>query len=77
MPSFLRPLMVPLARAFGITPEEGAQTVLYLATSLEVEGVTGKYFYKCKERPSTEKSYDIALQQQLWAKSAEMTAIEH
>ena len=45
----VRPLVVALALAdrakrFTITPEEGAETVLYLATSPDVEGVTGKYF---------------------------------
>ncbi len=29
-----------------MTPEQGAQTALYLATSSQVEGVSGKYFIK-------------------------------
>jgi len=75
LPGFLKPLGTTLAKPFGITAEEGAQTSLYLASSPEVEGVTGKYFYKCKERPSANISYDVAVQQQLWEKSAELTGI--
>src|SRR5579883_3364601 len=75
LPGFLQPLGTILMRPFGITAEEGAQTILYLASSSEVEGITGKYFYRCKERPSARISYDVSLQQQLWQKSAEMTGL--
>ncbi len=37
-----------LLKPFFLTPEEGARTTVYLATSPEVEEVTGKYFYQCK-----------------------------
>jgi len=40
-----------LAKFFAISPAEGAQTIVYLASSPEVANVTGKYFYKC--RPTT------------------------
>jgi NAD(P)-dependent dehydrogenase (short-subunit alcohol dehydrogenase family) len=75
LPGFLRPLVAMLMRSFGITAEEGARTILYLASSSEVEGITGKYFYQCKERPSVDISYDGSIQQQLWKKSAEMTGL--
>ena len=46
---------------FGfLTPEQGAQTSIYLATSPKVEGVTGKYFVKCKPIASSPASYDEA-----------------
>ncbi len=50
----------------GISPEEGAQTIIYLATSPEVIGVTGKYFVKEKSVPSSKKSYDLTFSRQLW-----------
>ena len=59
----------------GISPEEGAKTSLYLATSPEVEGVTGKYFDKGKEKSSVPISYDTSLQQRLWEMSAEVTGL--
>ena len=37
-----------LAKFFAISPAEGAQTIIYLASSPEVADVTGKYFYKCR-----------------------------
>jgi NAD(P)-dependent dehydrogenase (short-subunit alcohol dehydrogenase family) len=53
----------------GISPEKGAQTILYLATSPEVEGVSGKYFLDCKPIPSSKPSYDVAERQRLWSVS--------
>jgi NAD(P)-dependent dehydrogenase (short-subunit alcohol dehydrogenase family) len=50
----------------GISPEKGAQTILYLATSPEVEGVSGKYFLNCKPIFSSRRSYDLAVRQRLW-----------
>ena len=70
----------PLARAavkfilsfFGTSPEEGAKTSIYLASSPDVEGVTGKYFVKNVPKRSTPISYDESLQQQLWEESAKL-----
>ncbi len=59
----------------GISPEEGAKTSLYLASSPEVEGVTGQYFGKCKPRRSTPISYDESLQRQLWEQSAKLVKL--
>ncbi|MGH2495464.1 MAG: SDR family oxidoreductase [Ktedonobacteraceae bacterium] len=59
----------------GVSPEEGAKTSLYLATSPQVKGVTGKYFDKGKEKPSVPISYDTSLQQRLWEVSAELTGL--
>ncbi|GHO55714.1 SDR family oxidoreductase [Ktedonobacter robiniae] len=56
----------------GITVEKGAQTTLYVATSLEVEGVSGKYFSQSKETPSSKLSYDLAIRQRLWQVSEEL-----
>lgn len=68
---FIRPLMN--LRALSV--EEGAETVIYLATSPEVEGITGKYFFRCKSIPSSAYSYDEAVAKQLWTLSEEMTGI--
>jgi len=60
---------------FGISPEEGAKTSVYLATSPEVEDVTGKYFAKSMPRQSAPISYDESLQQQLWDESAKLVKL--
>ncbi|MBE3558571.1 MAG: SDR family oxidoreductase [Ktedonobacteraceae bacterium] len=64
-----------IARRFGITPEEGAKTTLYLATSPEVEGVSGKYFDQCKARRSARTSYHEELQERLWEASTKLTRL--
>jgi NAD(P)-dependent dehydrogenase (short-subunit alcohol dehydrogenase family) len=50
----------------GLTPEEGAQTIIYLATSTEVSGVTGRYFVKEKSIPSAKITYDLDFCRRLW-----------
>lgn len=62
-----------LASRFLTGPEEGAKTQVYLASSPEVEGVTGKYFDKCKPKRSSPESYDEAVAARLWDLSERMT----
>ena len=59
----------------GVSPVEGAKTSLYLATAPEVEGVTGKYFEKCKPIESSPVSYDKDAARRLWLVSAELTGL--
>jgi len=68
-------LSMRLFRPAFIRPEKGAQTGIYLATSPEVEGVTGKYFVKQKAVLSCPASYDTATASRLWQVSAEMTGL--
>jgi NAD(P)-dependent dehydrogenase (short-subunit alcohol dehydrogenase family) len=56
----------------GISPEEGAKTSIYLASSPEIEGITGKYFVKSIPVRSAPISYDETLQRQLWEASAKL-----
>ncbi|HLX57963.1 MAG TPA: SDR family oxidoreductase [Ktedonobacteraceae bacterium] len=65
-------LLVKLIGSFGTSPEKGAKTSIYLASSPEVEGVTGKYFVKSISRRSAAISYDESLQRQLWEQSAKL-----
>lgn len=65
-------------KAFGVfakSPEKGAETSIYLASSPEVEGVTGKYFADSKEKRSSKVSYDQQLQRELWERTLEMLGI--
>jgi NAD(P)-dependent dehydrogenase (short-subunit alcohol dehydrogenase family) len=59
----------------AISPEEGAQTIIYLASSPEVKGVTGAYFVKQKAVRSSQASYDVAAAERLWQVSAELTRL--
>ena len=59
----------------GVSSEEAAQTSIYAASAPELEGVSGKYFSKMKEVPSSAASYDEAAAVRLWQISAELTAL--
>jgi NAD(P)-dependent dehydrogenase (short-subunit alcohol dehydrogenase family) len=65
-------LLVKVLGSFGASPQEGAKTSIYLASSPEVEGVTGQYFVKSIPRRSAAISYDESLQRQLWEQSAKL-----
>jgi hypothetical protein len=66
-------LIMRLFHPLFVSPEQGAQTGIYLATSPEVEGVTGKYFVKCKAVLSSPASYDTAVAHRLWEVSEKYT----
>jgi NAD(P)-dependent dehydrogenase (short-subunit alcohol dehydrogenase family) len=59
----------------GVTPEQGADTTVYLATSPEVATVTGKYFHKRKEEKTNPVSYDANANQRLWNESAKLVKL--
>lgn len=59
----------------AISVEDGAKTSVYLASSPEVKGVTGKYFDKCKEKKAAALALDKELGKQLWKKSEELCPI--
>jgi NAD(P)-dependent dehydrogenase (short-subunit alcohol dehydrogenase family) len=65
----------PLVYFFAISPEKGARTSVYLACSPDVEGVTGKYFVRCKPRRSSRASYDRDAAARLWQVSAAMSGV--
>ncbi len=59
-----------LAKMFAaISVPKGAKTSLYLAVSSEVEGVSGKYFHKCKTKESSRESYQTRNWEILWKTS--------
>ncbi len=63
--------IITILRPFFLTPEQGAQTSIYLASSPEVEGVTGKYFAKSKPKQANKNAYVEADWTRLWAYSEE------
>jgi NAD(P)-dependent dehydrogenase (short-subunit alcohol dehydrogenase family) len=66
-----------LARTFGAKPEKGAETIVYLASSQEVEGVTGKYFVNKRPVTSSRESNDEAAARRLWDVSERLTGISN
>jgi hypothetical protein len=69
-------VLFPLMRLMALSPEEGAETSIYLASSPDVTGVTGKYFVKKEPVPSSPASYDEAAARRVWEVGAQMTALE-
>src|SRR5918995_668077 len=57
------------------SPEKGAQTSIYLASSPEVEGLSGRYFVKKAEARSSEVSHDERIARRLWQGSAGITSL--
>jgi NAD(P)-dependent dehydrogenase (short-subunit alcohol dehydrogenase family) len=68
--------MIRVAQRFSLTPEAGAQTLIYLAASPEVEGVSGRYFVNQRAAQAAPAAHNIALAQRLWQVSAELTGME-
>lgn len=59
-------------RLFGVTPEQGARTITYLASSPGVVGVTGRYFYSEKEAEVSRAAADAEAALRLWEVSARL-----
>ena len=64
-----------IGKPFTLSPEQGARTSVYLASSPDVEGVTGKYFANSKETESNDASHDAEAQRRLWAESERMVGL--
>ncbi|MER3407866.1 MAG: short-chain dehydrogenase, partial [Nitrososphaera sp.] len=62
-----------VAGPFMLTPEKGADTGIYLASSPEVEGVTGGYFVKRKKVEPSAEAQDDSAAARLWQVSEELT----
>src|SRR5262245_18451758 len=65
-------MIMRLITPFMRTPEKGADTVIWLASSPEVEGITGRYFIDRKDRRSNQESYNVAIASRLWEVSEQM-----
>jgi NAD(P)-dependent dehydrogenase (short-subunit alcohol dehydrogenase family) len=64
-----------IARWVALSPEEGARTVVYLATAPEVATVSGRYFVQEQAVSSSPESYDEAAAKRLWQVSEELTGL--
>jgi len=68
-------LLTPLVRPLMRTPEQGADTSVWLTSSPEVEGVTGRYFTRRQDKQSSRRSYETELARRLWRVSEELTGL--
>jgi retinol dehydrogenase-14 len=73
--SWIKPIVALLAQIFMITPAQGADSIVYLAASPEVEGKTGLYFDDNRVREPAELAKDDALARRLWDESARLVKL--
>ena len=69
--------VLKIAKPIGaISPEEGAQTIIYLASSPEVSVVSGEYFYECKPATPTAEARNDNDAKRLWEISQQIAGLE-
>jgi len=68
--------LVWLAKFFAISPAEGAETLVYLASSPAVTETTGQYFYKCRATAPSLAAQDDRVAQSLWQRSAALAGMK-
>jgi NAD(P)-dependent dehydrogenase (short-subunit alcohol dehydrogenase family) len=61
--------------SLGISPEEGAKTIIHLASSPDVATISGEYFYKCKVAEPTAAAQDDGAAKRLWDVSAKIAGL--
>jgi len=65
-------VVVRFVKMFLKSPEKGAETPIYLATSPEVEGISGKYFVRNQVLAPSARAQDPAVARRLFEVSMEL-----
>lgn len=65
-----------IAKLFAISPEKGAETMIYLASSPDVAETTGEYFYKCRPIKPSPAALDNRTAALLWERSAALAGFK-
>ena len=64
-----------IAKRFALSPEKGAETIVYLASSPEVASVSGGYFYQSRPATPSTAARDDATAKRLWDESARIAKL--
>ncbi|MGA2457698.1 MAG: SDR family NAD(P)-dependent oxidoreductase, partial [Terriglobales bacterium] len=64
--------VIGIAKRFALSPQQGAETLTYLASSPEVASVTGVYFHKCRPTAPSPEAQDDAAARRLWEESTRL-----
>src|SRR6202011_668193 len=64
-----------LAKLLAISPEKGAETIVYLASSPKIAATTGRYFYKCRPIAPSREAQDDRTALSLWERSAALAGL--
>jgi NAD(P)-dependent dehydrogenase (short-subunit alcohol dehydrogenase family) len=63
-------------KRFALTPEKGAETLIYLASSPEPAQISGAYFYKCRQTATSSQAQDDEAARRLWQESAQLAGLD-
>jgi NAD(P)-dependent dehydrogenase (short-subunit alcohol dehydrogenase family) len=74
-PGRIQKLLVPFMRPFMKSPTQGAATSIHVASSPDLDTVTGRYFANSKPRKSSTRSYDQAVAERLWQVSTDLVGL--
>ena len=66
--------LIRFLRLFFISPEQGADTIIHLASSSEVETTTGQYFVKRKVKEPSTAARDDTAARRLWIESDKLAS---
>ncbi len=69
-------VILKIAKTFALTPEEGAKTLIYLASSPDVASITGAYFHNCKQAQPTAAAQNDTDARRLWDVSAQLSGLD-
>jgi NAD(P)-dependent dehydrogenase (short-subunit alcohol dehydrogenase family) len=64
-----------LMSRFARSPQKGAQTLVYLASSAEVQGASGGYYFDCRQIPPSPAAQDDGVAERLWEVSQKMVRL--
>jgi NAD(P)-dependent dehydrogenase (short-subunit alcohol dehydrogenase family) len=67
--------IMALPKLFMTTPKQGAETIVYLASSPDAKDLNGEYLEKLKVKKSSDESYNEEIAQRLWDVSAKLTRL--
>lgn len=73
--NILTKLLRDAVMSLGISPEEGAKTIIHLASSPDVATISGEYFYKCKVAEPTAAAQNDDDAKRLWDVSAKIAGL--
>jgi NAD(P)-dependent dehydrogenase (short-subunit alcohol dehydrogenase family) len=62
-------------KVFGLSPEKGAETLVFLASSPEIATISGGYFYRCELATPTRAAQDDATARRLWAETERLAGV--
>jgi len=66
---------IRIAKRFALTPQEGAETLVYLASSPEVAGASGEYFDKCRPKKPSAAGQDDVAARRLWEETSRLVGL--